>query len=162
MTTRGPMSPTTSHLRGTPLPFGRLDQSPSEEEGQMERHSISTENAPAALGPYSEAIVANGFRVLLRNRRHRSPDRSAPQWSRRADGTSAFELGRHSGACGILHGSARQDDDLLRQRRRFRHYPRIVERPCAALSRDVRSEEVCSDPGRRNRCRNGAGSKKFG
>jgi 2-iminobutanoate/2-iminopropanoate deaminase len=27
----------------------------------MERHRISTENAPAALGPYSQAIVANGF-----------------------------------------------------------------------------------------------------
>jgi 2-iminobutanoate/2-iminopropanoate deaminase len=27
----------------------------------MERHRISTENAPGALGPYSQAIVANGF-----------------------------------------------------------------------------------------------------
>ena len=27
----------------------------------MERYRISTENAPAALGPYSQAIVANGF-----------------------------------------------------------------------------------------------------
>jgi 2-iminobutanoate/2-iminopropanoate deaminase len=27
----------------------------------MERVRISTENAPAALGPYSQAIVANGF-----------------------------------------------------------------------------------------------------
>jgi 2-iminobutanoate/2-iminopropanoate deaminase len=27
----------------------------------MERHRISTDNAPAALGPYSQAIVANGF-----------------------------------------------------------------------------------------------------
>ena len=27
----------------------------------MERNRISTENAPAALGPYSQAIVANGF-----------------------------------------------------------------------------------------------------
>jgi 2-iminobutanoate/2-iminopropanoate deaminase len=27
----------------------------------MDRHRISTENAPAALGPYSQAIVANGF-----------------------------------------------------------------------------------------------------
>jgi 2-iminobutanoate/2-iminopropanoate deaminase len=27
----------------------------------MKRYSISTENAPAALGPYSQAIVANGF-----------------------------------------------------------------------------------------------------
>jgi 2-iminobutanoate/2-iminopropanoate deaminase len=27
----------------------------------MERTRISTENAPAALGPYSQAIVANGF-----------------------------------------------------------------------------------------------------
>jgi 2-iminobutanoate/2-iminopropanoate deaminase len=27
----------------------------------MERHRISTEKAPAALGPYSQAIVANGF-----------------------------------------------------------------------------------------------------
>jgi 2-iminobutanoate/2-iminopropanoate deaminase len=27
----------------------------------MERHRISTENAPAALGPYSQAIVANGL-----------------------------------------------------------------------------------------------------
>jgi 2-iminobutanoate/2-iminopropanoate deaminase len=27
----------------------------------MERHRISTENAPAVLGPYSQAIMANGF-----------------------------------------------------------------------------------------------------
>jgi 2-iminobutanoate/2-iminopropanoate deaminase len=27
----------------------------------MDRRRISTENAPAALGPYSQAIVANGF-----------------------------------------------------------------------------------------------------
>jgi 2-iminobutanoate/2-iminopropanoate deaminase len=27
----------------------------------MERHRISTDNAPAALGPYSQAIVAGGF-----------------------------------------------------------------------------------------------------
>ena len=27
----------------------------------MERHRISTESAPAALGPYSQAIVAGGF-----------------------------------------------------------------------------------------------------
>ena len=27
----------------------------------MQRHQISTENAPAALGPYSQAVVANGF-----------------------------------------------------------------------------------------------------
>ncbi len=27
----------------------------------MERHRISTENAPAALGPYSQAIVSGGF-----------------------------------------------------------------------------------------------------
>src|SRR5580698_11637599 len=27
----------------------------------MGRHGISTDNAPAALGPYSQAIVANGF-----------------------------------------------------------------------------------------------------
>ncbi len=27
----------------------------------MERHRVSTENAPAALGPYSQAIVAGGF-----------------------------------------------------------------------------------------------------
>ena len=27
----------------------------------MERYPISTENAPAALGPYSQAIAANGF-----------------------------------------------------------------------------------------------------
>ena len=27
----------------------------------MERHHISTENAPQALGPYSQAVVANGF-----------------------------------------------------------------------------------------------------
>ena len=27
----------------------------------MERHRISTGDAPAALGPYSQAIVANGF-----------------------------------------------------------------------------------------------------
>src|ERR1700722_9300308 len=27
----------------------------------MKRYSISTEDAPAALGPYSQAIVANGF-----------------------------------------------------------------------------------------------------
>src|SRR5271170_3886114 len=27
----------------------------------MDRHRISTENAPPALGPYSQAIVANGF-----------------------------------------------------------------------------------------------------
>ena len=27
----------------------------------MDRYRISTENAPAALGPYSQAIVANGF-----------------------------------------------------------------------------------------------------
>ena len=27
----------------------------------MNRYRISTENAPAALGPYSQAIVANGF-----------------------------------------------------------------------------------------------------
>jgi 2-iminobutanoate/2-iminopropanoate deaminase len=27
----------------------------------MERHRISTENAPAALGPYSQAIASNGF-----------------------------------------------------------------------------------------------------
>jgi 2-iminobutanoate/2-iminopropanoate deaminase len=27
----------------------------------MDTHRISTENAPAALGPYSQAIVANGF-----------------------------------------------------------------------------------------------------
>jgi 2-iminobutanoate/2-iminopropanoate deaminase len=27
----------------------------------MERYRISTENAPAALGPYSQAIAANGF-----------------------------------------------------------------------------------------------------
>src|ERR1700722_780608 len=27
----------------------------------MDRHRVSTENAPAALGPYSQAIVANGF-----------------------------------------------------------------------------------------------------
>ena len=27
----------------------------------MARHRISTENAPAALGPYSQAIVASGF-----------------------------------------------------------------------------------------------------
>ncbi|HEX3796584.1 MAG TPA: Rid family detoxifying hydrolase [Acidimicrobiales bacterium] len=27
----------------------------------MDRHCISTEEAPAALGPYSQAIVANGF-----------------------------------------------------------------------------------------------------
>jgi 2-iminobutanoate/2-iminopropanoate deaminase len=27
----------------------------------MDRHRVSTENAPPALGPYSQAIVANGF-----------------------------------------------------------------------------------------------------
>jgi 2-iminobutanoate/2-iminopropanoate deaminase len=27
----------------------------------MDRYSVATENAPAALGPYSQAIVANGF-----------------------------------------------------------------------------------------------------
>jgi 2-iminobutanoate/2-iminopropanoate deaminase len=27
----------------------------------VERHRISTDNAPAALGPYSQAIVAGGF-----------------------------------------------------------------------------------------------------
>lgn len=27
----------------------------------MDRRRISTENAPAALGPYSQAVVANGF-----------------------------------------------------------------------------------------------------
>jgi 2-iminobutanoate/2-iminopropanoate deaminase len=27
----------------------------------MDRHRVSTDNAPAALGPYSQAIVANGF-----------------------------------------------------------------------------------------------------
>ncbi|HEY1830553.1 MAG TPA: Rid family detoxifying hydrolase [Acidimicrobiales bacterium] len=27
----------------------------------MDRHRISTDKAPAALGPYSQAIVANGF-----------------------------------------------------------------------------------------------------
>jgi 2-iminobutanoate/2-iminopropanoate deaminase len=27
----------------------------------MKRHQISTDNAPAALGPYSQAIVAGGF-----------------------------------------------------------------------------------------------------
>jgi 2-iminobutanoate/2-iminopropanoate deaminase len=27
----------------------------------MERHRISTDNAPAAIGPYSQAIVAGGF-----------------------------------------------------------------------------------------------------
>jgi enamine deaminase RidA (YjgF/YER057c/UK114 family) len=27
----------------------------------MERHCISTDNAPAAIGPYSQAIVAGGF-----------------------------------------------------------------------------------------------------
>ena len=27
----------------------------------MERHCVSTDNAPAALGPYSQAIVAGGF-----------------------------------------------------------------------------------------------------
>jgi 2-iminobutanoate/2-iminopropanoate deaminase len=32
-----------------------------EDEGWMERRRISTENAPKALGPYSQAIVANGF-----------------------------------------------------------------------------------------------------
>jgi 2-iminobutanoate/2-iminopropanoate deaminase len=32
-----------------------------ERGGPMERVRISTENAPAALGPYSQAIVSNGF-----------------------------------------------------------------------------------------------------
>jgi hypothetical protein len=31
----------------------------------MERHRISTENAPAALGPYSQAIVSGGFVFFL-------------------------------------------------------------------------------------------------
>jgi 2-iminobutanoate/2-iminopropanoate deaminase len=31
------------------------------EEARLERYRISTENAPAALGPYSQAIVSNGF-----------------------------------------------------------------------------------------------------
>jgi 2-iminobutanoate/2-iminopropanoate deaminase len=40
------------------LPVAELSQW---EEGWMERRRISTENAPKALGPYSQAIVANGF-----------------------------------------------------------------------------------------------------
>jgi 2-iminobutanoate/2-iminopropanoate deaminase len=41
------------------LPVAELSQ--WEDEGWMERRRISTENAPKALGPYSQAIVANGF-----------------------------------------------------------------------------------------------------
>src|SRR5580704_15486897 len=45
----------------TRLPFACLDTGRFWEEFRMDRHRISTENAPAALGPYSQAIVANGF-----------------------------------------------------------------------------------------------------
>jgi 2-iminobutanoate/2-iminopropanoate deaminase len=41
------------------LPFGYTSK--WWEEGRVERLRISTENAPAALGPYSQAIAANGF-----------------------------------------------------------------------------------------------------
>jgi 2-iminobutanoate/2-iminopropanoate deaminase len=42
--------------RGTALTFG-----PMVSRGQSARQSVATDAAPAALGPYSQAIIAGGF-----------------------------------------------------------------------------------------------------
>jgi 2-iminobutanoate/2-iminopropanoate deaminase len=42
--------------RGAALTFGPMDS-----RGQSARQSVATDAAPAALGPYSQAIIAGGF-----------------------------------------------------------------------------------------------------
>jgi 2-iminobutanoate/2-iminopropanoate deaminase len=78
----------------------------------MERYRISTENAGAALGPYSQAIVANGFvfcsgTVGIDPQTGSLPDGVAEQTEQ-----ALLNLA----GSGILNRSLRQDDDLLHQR----------------------------------------------
>ena len=94
----------------------------------MDRHRISTENAPAALGPYSQAIVANGF-VFCSGTVGIDPQTGELlRGGGRADRTGIFELGRHFGGCRILTRSPSKDNDLLRQCRGFRHVNEVYGR----------------------------------
>ena len=79
----GRPSPTAPSVRrATDPPFvGRDHQiarpAPDPGRGDMTRHAISTTGRPAAIGPYSQAIVADDFAVLLGPARPRPGERRA-------------------------------------------------------------------------------------
>ena len=101
----------------------------------MDRRSISTENAPAALGPYSQAIVANGF-VFFRSGTVGIDPQSGALREGVAEQTEQALLNLRAilEAAGSSLESPREDDDLLRQRRGLRHYQRGLRAPHARSS----------------------------
>ena len=123
-----------------------------------------TPNGGADLPPYAAGSVGHLFGTFsigcLLSRTEHAQSVGAAQ------GSSIS--GPHSNAKGwisgghLLEASRLGRSDRLLQTVSDRRLEGIVESPCVALPMDVRSEEMCGDPRLRSRCRNGAGSKKFG
>ena len=81
----------------------------------MTRRAVTTAGAPAALGPYSQAIVVAGCRVLLGPDRARSRDRRARRGRLEAQAERALRnLGAVLDAAGVTFVGRGQDHDLPR------------------------------------------------
>ena len=81
---------------------------------------VHTDKAPAAIGPYSQGIVANGFLFTGRTDRHRSGDGSGDAGQRRrADRARHVESRRRAGDRRRNVEGRREDDDLPAGHERF-------------------------------------------
>jgi hypothetical protein len=86
----------------------------------MNPYAVHTDQAPAALGPYSQAIVAGGFVFCSGTAGIDPRHRRDPGGDRGSDRTGPPQPQRHLGGSGDIHVQPCQDDHLLRERRRLR------------------------------------------
>ena len=120
----------------------------------MTRQAISTNRRPAAVGPYSQAIVSRRPRVLLRPARARSGHAVTLVEGVEAQTERALRnLAAVLDAAGLDAGRRRQDDDLPGRHRRFRRGQRDLRHVHA------RSATGPLDVRRRCACPRAAGSR---
>lgn len=83
---------------------------------------IATEKAPAAIGPYSQAIVTNGMNLYFRDYSGGPADRCN---SGRLCGTGAAGDGKYESAPfggGKFHGPGDKDNCFYQRNGRFRYH----------------------------------------